>query len=401
MTFKDPELELAVCCCRMQPDTATSCRIRELIQNGVDWKVLADIVDRHRLTLLVYRRLLAVAPEALTQPGANGITERARGVAARNLRLTAELLTLLTEFEREGISAIPIKGPVLAQFAFGNLGWREFEDLDVLVRPKDIHRVMDLLVTMGYRPERVLLPGQEAAFMRSEHAFRFLRDHDQLVVEIHWRLQDRYLSFAFDLDDLWKRASRVDVFGKKVLWLSAEDTLLFLCMHGAKHYWERLEWIACLPALLRSNPSIQLPLVLDRASQLGGIRILQLGLLLAHDLDPASATEAVLARLDIHPMARELAERVWAAMVAEEMTGSRKEVYRFRFYLKARERLWDRLYVVAFASIRIPHPDCSIWQQLVLPKSLLFLHYFISPVRLFRKYGLQGLRGIVRPTRIP
>src|SRR4029078_5742382 len=123
----------------------------------------------------------------LAQPGASAITERARTVAARNLRLTAELLRLLAEFERQGISAIQIKGPVLAQLAFGNLGWRDFEDLDVLVRPKDIHKVMDLLGTMAYRPERVLLPGQEAAFMRSEHAFRYLGDHDQLVVEIHWR----------------------------------------------------------------------------------------------------------------------------------------------------------------------------------------------------------------------
>lgn len=400
MTFQYPELELAVCCCRMEPDAATVGRIREILQNGVDWKVVFDVVDRHRLTLLVYKRLLAVAPEALTQPGANVITEKARAVAARNLRLTAELLSLLGEFERQGISAIPIKGPILAQFAFGNLGWREFEDLDVLVRPTDIHRVMDLLTTMGYRPERVLLPGQEAAFMRSEHAFRFLRDHDQLVVELHWRLQDRYLSFAFDLDDLWKRASRIEAFGRKVLWLSAEDTLLFLCMHGAKHYWERLEWIACLPALIRSNP-IQWQLVMNHASRLGGVRIVQLGLLLAHDVDPASETEDMLLRLDVQPIARELAARVWNAMGEEEMTGSRKEVYRFRFYLKARERLWDRLYVVAFASIRIPHPDCSIWQELVLPRSLLFLHYFISPVRLFRKYGLQGLRGIVRPTRIP
>lgn len=401
LQFEYPELELAVCCARTTTDAATAGRIRELAVEVRDWNLVSDIAARHRVTPLVHKHLLSVAPEVLKRPEASIITARARTAATRSLCLTGELMRLLAAFQEKGIAAIPIKGPILALLSFGNLAWREFDDLDILVRRRDIHRVMDLLVSMGYRPERVMAPEQEAAFIRSEHAFRYLRDRDQMVVEIHWRLQDRYLSFPLDTEELWNRASSVNVFGKQVLCLSLEDTVLFLCMHGAKHYWERLEWIACIPAVLRANPAIQWRLVLDRAARLGGIRILQLGLLLAHDLDPGCGTEAPLERMKIQPLARELAARVWNGMSAEEMTGSRREVHRFRFYLKARERLRDRLSVVRFASIRIPHPDCSILEQVALPGWLLFLHYFIGPVRLVRKYGLQGLRGVVRPTRIP
>ena len=91
----------------------------------------------------------------------------------------------------------------------------------------------------------------EAAYIHSEHAFQYLRDDDDLVVELHWRLEDRYLKFPFGTETLWSSASPERLFGNPVTALSPEMLFLYLCMHGAKHYWERLEWIACLPAVIR------------------------------------------------------------------------------------------------------------------------------------------------------
>jgi hypothetical protein len=401
LPFEGPELELAVCCSRTTIDSATAEKIREMANGNLDWDLLSELVSRHRVTLLVYRKLLSIAPEVLNRPGGAAIARQARAVAARSLRLTGELVRLLAAFESKGIAAIPIKGPLLALSSSGDLASREFDDLDILVRPREIQAARAVLVSLGYTPEHVLDPEQEAAFIRSEHAFRYMREHDQMVVELHWRLQDRYLSFPFDTEELWNRASTVSLFGHRVRCLTVEDTILFLCMHGAKHSWERLEWIACLPAMLHTNKSINWPVVIKRAEQLGGIRILYLGLLLACELDSKSGAEAALARLKAEPLAHELAARVWKMMGADEMTGSLREVYRYRFYLKARERLRDRLRVVRFASIRIPHPDSSVWEHVALPNGLLFLHYLLSPIRLLRKFGLQGLRGVVKPARIP
>jgi len=398
LRFSDPELELVASCSRTTPDADTAARIRELIANGLEWDAVAEIVSRHRMTALVYRTILQVAPEVL-QESAAIIAQSARAVAARSLRLTGELLRLLGCFEEKGITAIPIKGPVLAISTFGDIAGREFDDLDILVRPRDMDAARAVLTSLGYESEHDLDAEREAAFVRSEHAFRYLRERDGMVVELHWRLQDRYLSFPFDTEELWKRAATMALFGKQVRCLTPEDTVLFLCMHGAKHYWERLEWIACIPAMVRAN-EIDWPVVFERAKRLGGVRILCLGLLLAKELDPTCGAEGALARLGPEPLAAELAAQVWKSMGEAEMTGSRREVHRFRFYLKSRERLRDRLRVVRFVSVRIPHPDSVVWEQVALPNGLLFLHYLLSPIRLLRKFGLQGLRGVVRPSRI-
>ena len=63
----------------------------------------------------------------------NEATER---TTMSNLYLTQEMLKLLSAFRKKGIPAIPYKGPVLAQAVYGNVGLRQFGDLDITV-PED------------------------------------------------------------------------------------------------------------------------------------------------------------------------------------------------------------------------------------------------------------------------
>ena len=60
---------------------------------------------------------------------------RAQANRLRDLELTGELARLLDRFRRDGIAAVPYKGPVLAAQAYGDVALREFVDLDILVHP--------------------------------------------------------------------------------------------------------------------------------------------------------------------------------------------------------------------------------------------------------------------------
>ena len=46
---------------------------------------------------------------------------------------------------------VPVKGPVLASTAYGDIAMREFVDLDILVRPSDVASAMTIL-----HPDRVM-----------------------------------------------------------------------------------------------------------------------------------------------------------------------------------------------------------------------------------------------------
>lgn len=391
-----PELELLFCSACLNPDATIQQRIRELVSGGIDWAAFRALANRHRLTPLVYQQFSRIVPEVLNLPGAKTIAIEARAIAIRNLYLTQELTSILATFDSAGISAIPIKGPVLAVLAFGDLSWRQFGDLDILVRPPDLAQARALLEARGYRPERSWTPSEEAAYILSEHSFQYLRDWDGAVVELHWRLQDRYLSFPITVEELWNGASKSTLFGYPVLCISREHLVLFLCMHGAKHYWERLEWICCLAALIKLSPNLNWVALMEHARRLRGVRMVELALRLAHAVERGEATAAPLRLTPGDPIVQELAATVWSRMDADELSDTAREVFRFRFYLKARESLKDRLHVARFLSIRIPHPDSKLLARVPLPRRLWPLYYLLGPMRFFGKFGLSGLRCVLR-----
>src|SRR4051812_39150426 len=119
------ELQALVCCARLKTDTVWANRLRELIDEGLDWDAFSRVGERHRLTPLAHRYLSRVAPAVLRRADAAAVASRARHLAGRSLRLSTELLRILAALEANGISALPLKGPLLALGAFGSVGWRE------------------------------------------------------------------------------------------------------------------------------------------------------------------------------------------------------------------------------------------------------------------------------------
>ena len=52
--------------------------------------------------------------------------------------------------ESNGINAIPYKGPVLANLAYGNLSFREFGDIDILINKSDALKAKEIMISNGY-----------------------------------------------------------------------------------------------------------------------------------------------------------------------------------------------------------------------------------------------------------
>src|SRR6202040_1346989 len=76
----------------------------------------------------------------------------------------------------------------------------------------------------------------------------------------------------------------VAIDGREVPALSLEDELILICVHGAKHFWERLMWIADVAALISGKQSPDWGRVITVAREVGAERILRLGLRLASEV---------------------------------------------------------------------------------------------------------------------
>jgi hypothetical protein len=380
------EVEVLLACARTPRRSDTADQIRALLREETDWKYLLRVAREHRVVPLLFSHLNATCPEAVPEAALNELRNHSHENTRRNLLLTGELLKLLNLFEANGIHAIPYKGPTLAAMAYGNLALREFDDLDILVRKQDVPRAEELLVSMEYRSQYRLNGEQQAALLRTHYEHAFSRGDGEVTVDLHWGIMEKHFSFSLDSECLWGRLERFSLGGNTVLTLSPEDLLLILCMHGSKHFWERLSWIRDVAELIRVHKKMNWEQFMEQASTLGSERMLLLGLYLASELLGATLPEEVWRRVHTDPTVKALAGQVHERLFREAngSLGAFEELPLYPFHLRARERLRDKLRYCIYRATAITLEDLML---LPLPGYLYPLYYIIRPIRLAGKYG--------------
>lgn len=385
-----PEAELLLCCARTRMDPARAGRVKALLQKDIDWTYLLRTARAHGMMPLLYWHLNATCPEAVPKTTLDQLRDHFHANARRNLFLTRELLGLLEMFEAYGISAVPFKGPVLTVALYGNLALRQFSDLDILIHKQDVTRAKTLLISQGYRADLHLTGVQETAYIHSHYDYDFHRQDGEFFLEIHWAVVPRYFSFALDSEHLWQHLEPLSLGGKEVLTLSPEDLFLSLCVHGAKHCWERLGWICDIAELIRVFQGINWGRIMEQANILGCERMLFLGLFLASDLLGTVLPEEVWQKVQSDPKVKSLAAQV-RAQLFQDASGPPGILANSLFHLRARERLGDRVrYCLGFAMT----PTAGDLALLPLPAALFPLYYLLRPIRLAGKYGLKLMRQI-------
>ena len=345
----------------MRRDPAVDLLLGGSAAEHVDWDLFLRLVSAHGVTPLVCRDLgeCPDVPEWVRMR----LRRDATIIAARNLRLTWELLRLLRLLSDAGVSAVPFKGPLLAAAAYGDVVMREFGDLDLLVRPGDAPGALSILEAEGYLPEAGANPIAAGA-----HELRCAATGSR--VELHWQFSPSRFVFALDAERVWPRVRSVDVLGTETLSLSDEDTVLYLALHGGKHCWSELKWLCDLAEFLRTHPRLDLERVMAEARAIGAWRACRLALHLSATLlggpvvvepdasgrrmarqveakllvaAPPSAAEAVLMNLRLKDRmsdrARLLARQVTARTGAEE-DGASRPVWLAQRYGTALLRAW-------------------------------------------------------------
>lgn len=382
------EDEILLSVARRSLDDRAREMLRELLRPGLDWEYLVRMADRHCLIPLLYVHLCDVAPSSVPQPLMSELRSAYHENTRSNLWLTGELIKVLECFEANGIRAIPFKGPTLALRGYGDVGLRQFGDLDVLVQKQDVPRIRELLIGRGFKPTPELTRVQQAALLRFDCAYNFDNQRG-VMLDVHWNFVEQHLSIKMNTDGLWKRLEPITIGDKQSMTLSAEDMLLILCLHGFTHLWERLGWICDIASLIDVRNDLDWTLVFLNADRLGLRRILLLGLVLADEVlgarIPSDVREATVADAVVTGLAHQLRRQLFeeARAIPGFFGGA-------ILNLKMRERKRDRF----GACLRLMlTPRSYDWMSLSLPEWLFFLYY---PLRLFRlagKYGAKAMRG--------
>lgn len=312
-----PEIEMLLQCARARLDAPTTARMRTLVTGPLDWDALYTGATRHGLLPLLHWHLSAVASDITPVHVLREFRREFEENAARSFVLTAELLEILSALQKQDTHVATYKGPALALSAYGNLLLRPFCDLDLLMARCDLPIVRETLIKRGYVQQ--FHSNAESI----EYAHSFVKHGEEgggIVVEAHWSVTPHHYVLPPVPYGAIERLRALSMQGQEVLVLSPEDQVLVLCWHGYKHRWSRLEWVACIAEILRRSDEEMKGGVLDgektegkstagisskldwqqlheAARRAGSLRLLWLGLGLAHELLNAPLPDEVRAAM--------------------------------------------------------------------------------------------------------
>jgi hypothetical protein len=294
--------------------------------------------------------------------------------------MTAELFRLLDRFASAGIGALVVKGPVLAVQAYGDPAMRSYGDLDLLVRQRDIRRATELMLADGYRAQ-VPLSAIDAGKIPGQYLFT--KPDSNLLIELHNDFTLRYFPRRLPIEKFFERQIRVLLDGREAPALSVEDELVLICIHGAKHLWERLIWIADVATLVNRQAGIDWERVTASAREVGAERMLHTGLQLAEDLLRMQVPLKVSGQIHRDAVATRLARQVqkWLPAAGDAPPG---------LFERAAFRLRMRGGLVAAPAylLRLSFsPTEEDWKVGVDENPASHFDALRRPFRLVRKYG--------------
>lgn len=374
---------LLASCTRRSPEDRLA-RIRHLAARGPDWQKFCVIAEWHKVVPHVYRNLFTIRAE-LPETVMAELCRREVANAQRSLLLAGELVRVAAHLKAGGIPVLPYKGPVLAQLLYGDVGMRQFGDLDLLLQPSDIAPAIKALSELGYAPELSLTEAQQRHYLLSGYERGFHGPYKNLL-EIKWRPLPRFYAVDFRTDELWRRAQTVGFAGQGLNSFSKEDLLLVLCVHAAKHVWQKLGWTYDIAELAR-DATLDWDLIGREARKLGIERILRVTFLLAESLFGADIPRAMVVGMAHDREAQKIKDRI-CRITAESEDYDTESVPYFRLIARLRERISDRM---RFFFRLLVTPGPNEWSLVSLPASLFHLYKAVRLWRLGKRLlGLQA-----------
>ena len=195
-----------------------------------DWQALSDFVLRSDLFPLFHNRLLSLESENIPHNFMFELKTKYLLNLRRNIMLEKELFNITGNFRKNNISIVPLKGPALAEFLYGDLSLRQTScDLDLLVRGEQLEEAEYALKKIGFVPSAKSEDASRRNFnLKYYRELGFIKDSNGLLVELHIDLRQLF-TFA-PLEDFWNNSKELDLNGNKILMPSGECLLVYLSL---------------------------------------------------------------------------------------------------------------------------------------------------------------------------
>jgi nitrogen regulatory protein PII len=245
-----PEEKMLLLCSRTSVSGEEAAEIGDLASSGIDWGAFAELASGYKVAQLSYGHL-QIFQEDMPVDVRTDLRNLAGAVLARNTRDTANIRELSFLFAARGIDVIFTKGAAFLADVYGAPGFRDFSDIDILVRESDMPVVEEALKTSAFKEAH-----DNSGFPRYRSQKVFLRS-DGLVLDVHVDLIGRRLhnrAIKIDMEKIWREKRQAEIGGAKIFVLDLLHDLAYQCLHlSMNHSFSGLRWYVDINEFLRKH----------------------------------------------------------------------------------------------------------------------------------------------------
>jgi hypothetical protein len=342
------------------------------IQN---WEDFVRLAERHGVSVLIYQRFLQLqtdVPHAVLDHLQQSYELNVR----KSLFLARELIRVLDCLEGQGIPVTPYKGIVMSEIYYGDLALRQSGDLDLLIRARDAGRAKKVMRELGFVPRIAIPEAAEAHYLAAGYECTFDSPAGKNLLELQWALHPRFYAVDFDMEGLFERAVEVEVAGRRMRTPSAEDLLLVLSLHAAKHVWGRLIWLCDIAQIVKRE--LDWEWIRAHTHELRIERILTVTFFLLNRMLGVAVPMEMQDLVKGDRAAEQLAGSI-AESIATGVDYEAHKISYFRLIMRLRERRMDRM---RFLSRLALTPGPGEWEAVRLPRVLFPVYRVVRMARL-------------------
>jgi hypothetical protein len=376
------DLQFLIACCQVeQSDVDTNFILNYL--SDKDEEQLQNLILlslRHGILPLVYKTTKELSAQNENTIPSTFLTElktQYMRISQRNMLMSAELIRIMKLLNENNIEALAFKGPTLSQMAYGDITLRQYVDLDVLTRKEDIYKIDALLQKEGYKRLFAITPAQEKVYIQYSHDIGLIHPKKGIHFEMHWAFLDDDYPMQVGLEDFWKATQIVKINGHDIPTFSNENLLYYLCIHGSKHLWERIEWIKDLDLMVR-NETIDWDVLIAKVEGSGFEKMVYLGFSLS-----ASLFATPLPKTVYDQIVKQQQLNALSAFVLESWGTPQSTFAKTAAMLKLFPGIKEQ---AIFLHKIILKPSLNEYWYIDLPKGFYWGYYLVRPYLLLKKY---------------
>jgi hypothetical protein len=396
LSLKNNSLEsrLIILCSQTSLNPENIEHISEILSRSLDWDFIKNIASRNGVLPLVVWNLINNFAQFLSPENYKEISQYLHNHTQKNLHSTFKLIEIAQILEKNRIAILPFKGTTLAKRAYNNLALRQYVDLDILVKPKDFEKTVEILLANNFELiSNTFEFKRKPLFLRHKKDIGLINSEDNIRIELHWKLSGSHFALPLEIDELWNRLETINLGGKEINVLPFYDLFVYLCLHGSRHKWEKFSWICDLHELIlikeNGSEKFNWEAVHRHAKKYGCEKVVELGLFLVQYFYELKIDYPGFEHIKFDATFLKIAHQIQKKAFSRDVNSSKIGDW-YLYHLTLKERKTDRLRLHIYYLIWIFKltfkPNALDEQVFHLPTIFYPLYYILRPFRLLFNY---------------